>query len=320
MALDPRRALVATGTDMTILLGVVPETWGTPYDVYLHKTGLEPRKSPTHRMVMGTLAEPYIADLYAERTGATLKVGEFVMHDFYPVGGTPDRMIYDRAAGCDVKGLEIKKVGHDDGWGPDGSDEVPARVMVQCQTYMLVTGLAEWDVAALINEESFRVYHLKADPDLQNRIAQAALDFFTNHVNAKTPPMRGMAKMDPMVKLAKAGVAVENPSDPDMKKLGDSAHKLKLAIEVANEKLDALLGKIKERMAEKNYRGLIMGPWSATIVGMNYKPKTNYEKVALGMEEADPDLFKRLVEAHTTTPPPTTQFRFKAKPVPGGSE
>ncbi len=321
-ALDPRRSTVLTGSDLVVLMGAVPESWGTPYEVYLHKVGLGGKTSTSHRMAMGHIAEPYIAYFYQEELPPCFELerGQFQQHPMFPFGGTPDRMVLD-ADGKVVKGLEIKKVGHKDGWGDSGTDQVPMRVYVQCQHYMLVTGEKEWDVAALIEEDSYRVYHLKRDDAFIDRMISVGMAFWTAHVIPKVPPSRGAAEPDGLLAFAKAGDAVIDPDDPEVLELGAQANKLKATAEKVNQALDATVKALKERMIFKNYKGVsITGGWSAMLIGMNFKPKTDWEKVALGMEDKDPAHFKALMDAHTSAPPPTTQFRFKAKPRPDGSE
>lgn len=321
--LDPRRSTVLTATNMVVLMGAVPDTWGTPYDIYLDKVGLGAPLVMTHRMAMGQLAEPYIAYIYSKEglaSGESMVEGEFVQHPLLPMGGTPDRIVM--VDGKADRGLEIKRVAfnYDKEWGEPGSAEVPLKVRIQCQHYMAITGLAKWDVAVLLEDRDVLVYHLEYDAALQAEMDQVATNFWMNHVLPKVPPERGKAKMpDPLVTLAKTGAAVEKPDDPEILALGKEANRLKLLGDSYKKELDAVLAELRERMASHHYRGVSNG-WTATVIGINPKPKVDWEPVAMGMQKENTERFQALLEAHTTRPEPTTQFRFKAKELPSGEE
>lgn len=322
-ALDPRRSTVLTATNMTVLMGAVPDTWGTPYDIYLDKIGLGAPLVMTHRMAMGQLAEPYIAFIYSKEGlsgGESLADGEFTQHPLLPLGGTPDRIVM--ADGKPVRGLEIKRVAfnYDKEWGEPGSSEVPLKVRVQCQHYMNITGLREWDVAVLLEDRDVYIYHVEHDDALQAEMDRVATNFWMSHVLPKIPPERGKAKMpDALVTLAKTGSAVAAPDDPRILELGKEANRLKIMADSTKKELESVLLELREAMVSHHYRGVSNG-WTATIIGINPKPKVDWETVAMGMQTTDPDRFQALLEAHTTRPEPTTQFRFKAKGLPSGEE
>lgn len=311
--LDERRRNVITGTDMCILLGAVPSSWGTPLDVYLHKKNLDVPRPTTHRMMLGHLAEPYIALMYEkEKLGNTavdgfLMDGNFVQHTLFPLGGTPDRFV-----GCTggSYGLEIKYTTVSDGWGPSGSDQVPDRVRTQCQHYMLITGFTRWDVAALINNDEIRYYTLCKDPVLHEQMTQVACDFWDKHVIPGIPPPPEKADYSPLLRTALSGSSASGSSVPEgLRILGTVLTKLKQKLKAAQAEVDEATEEFKEQMHENGLAAAKNG-WSAKLGVVNPSPKTVWENVAKAMEQADPVRYKALCDIYTEQPPSSIRFTF----------
>jgi len=184
-------------SDMAAVMSLDP--YRGPIDVYMRLVGLAPPTVETPQMRRGNRMEAVIADWYAEETGVTLLPAESVIHPSEDwLLATPDRLVIPEhgpvtrlgPAPVSGRGLEVKtraftKKGE---WGEAGTDEVPFGVAVQCAVGMACLDLPEWDVAAALSLDDWRIYHLKRDPETEAAIIAAGLDFMTEHVAKRIPP------------------------------------------------------------------------------------------------------------------------------------
>ncbi len=186
--LEERRSGIG-GTDAAAILG--QSKYRTALDVWLEKTRDPARqeKALTGAMDWGTRLEAPIADAYADRTGRTLWNPEgLVRHPEHPfIIGSPDRLVEGER-----RGVEIKTAGHFAAadFGEPGTDEVPLGYLVQCVHYMAITGFDAWDLAVLIGGQDFRVYTIRRDVELEQRILARLVDWWHTHVVAgERPPL-----------------------------------------------------------------------------------------------------------------------------------
>lgn len=188
------------GSDLAVILGLNP--WKTPFSLWQEKTQrLEPIDE-TLPMKFGSYVEEFVAREYAERTGQRVqRFNAMLSHPQAPLIGHVDRLVipdgqkvasYKREIRTD-KGLECKTAsafaaGRDSEWGPSGTDQVPPHYLIQSSAYMALTGCAHWDLAVLIGNHDFRIYHLHRDPELESYLLEEADRWWQAHVVADTPP------------------------------------------------------------------------------------------------------------------------------------
>ena len=74
-------------------------------------------------------------------------------------------------------------------WGEPGSDEVPERIIVQCQHQMAVLPEIQlvW-VPVLMGGVGFRLYSVDRNPELIESLETIEVDFWKKYVEAKVPP------------------------------------------------------------------------------------------------------------------------------------
>lgn len=165
--LRERQALI-TGTDIPRILGVYFDGDQGAANCYAEKSAPQPVESlPSLQMELGSALEPAIADQFTRHTGIRLAAPSpytITRHKDEPwIAATLDRTTAAGGAYCECKAIFH---GADEDWGESGSDQVPDRVMLQCQWQGLAGGFAYGYVAALFVPHSFRWYRIETDPDL----------------------------------------------------------------------------------------------------------------------------------------------------------
>ena len=197
--LQARRAGLG-GSDIGAILGLSP--YRTPVDVWAEKTGRAPGQGETLQMRFGTYAEEFVAREYCAKTGhAVQRFTTMLHHASAPILGNVDRLVIP--AGQKIashrqeirtdRGLECKTASafasfNSDEWGEEGTDQVPASYLIQCATYMALTGCSLWDLAVLFGNQEVRIFNLKRDADLESEIIARASEWWDRHVVADVPP------------------------------------------------------------------------------------------------------------------------------------
>lgn len=100
-----------------------------------------------------------------------------------------DRQFDKPARGADV--CEIKNTIMPDGWGLEGSDQIPAMYLLQVQAQMLCSGSGVACVARLKHGHGWpklSLYWVKADAELMRMIEDRVCGWWERHVEADTPP------------------------------------------------------------------------------------------------------------------------------------
>jgi putative phage-type endonuclease len=188
------------GSDLAAILGL--SKWRSPYQVWLEKTGRHHSDESTLPMRWGTYAEEFVAREYAERTGRGVqRYNAMLRHPEAPLIGHIDRLVIPEGAktashkgqirtsiGLECKTVSAFAAGRDSEWGPEGTDQVPGQYLVQCAAYLALTGCQQWDLAALIGNAEFRVYHFHRDMDLEGYLLEESSRWWRDHVIADVPP------------------------------------------------------------------------------------------------------------------------------------
>lgn len=184
---DRRRTGVG-GSDAAAIIGVSP--YQSALGLWERKRGIvTDERPPTERMIWGTRLERAILDGYAEDHGRKVRSSGRVfrrhpVHEF--VVGHPDGETEDERL------IEVKTTAMlDDRWGPDGSDEIPAHYFAQVQHYLILTGYAVADVAALVGGRELHVYTVEADRAFAEALLDAEHAFWQGVVNDVPPEPDG---------------------------------------------------------------------------------------------------------------------------------
>lgn len=149
-------------SDAAVAIGLSP--YKSPLSLWLEKTQ---RKAPDdlsqkEAVVWGTVLEPILASVYAERTGRKVRrVNAVLQHREHPfmLANLDREVIHPEGNGV----LEIKTTGYHS--APQWEDGVPVAYQCQVLHQLAVTGHAWADVAVLIGGQDFRVYRILRDDD-----------------------------------------------------------------------------------------------------------------------------------------------------------
>jgi putative phage-type endonuclease len=173
------------GSDVAGVLGL--SSWSSPWDVWRSKRHAV-QVADNAAMERGRRLESAIGEWTRDRLGAKrLSVGRPCQHPDRPwMRGTPDGWL-------DGVGLEIKTCRSWDGWGEDGTDQIPAVYRTQVLWYMAITGRDRWVLSAFSPmTDQLRIYHLEADPQVLAALVETAGQWWQTHVIEDTePPIDG---------------------------------------------------------------------------------------------------------------------------------
>ncbi len=187
-------------SEVAILFGVAPKSWGNPYTLWLKKTGRAVESDDDRSqeeldwLDFGNELEPVIARAYEKRTKRALWHGGRHVVALDPeckyLAATPDRIVVD-APGMEGNGvLQIKNAGFY--MMRDWDDEVPQHVQIQVQTEIGCTGLRWGSAAVLIGGNTFRSYDLPRNSPAIDEIRATVTDFFERYVIPdRAPPVDG---------------------------------------------------------------------------------------------------------------------------------
>lgn len=162
-------------SDAAVAIGLSP--YKSPLSLWLEKTQ---RKAPDDlsekdAVIWGTVLEPVLASVYAERTGKKVRrVNAVLQHTDYPfMLANLDREVLD-PTGNGV--LEIKTAGYHS--APQWEEGIPVAYQCQVLHQLAVTGHAWADVAVLIGGQDFRIYRIHRDDDKITDLIQREAQFW----------------------------------------------------------------------------------------------------------------------------------------------
>lgn len=201
--LHERKSCIGS-SDAAQILGL--SKWGGPLDVYLDKLGLDPQvkdnpdEDAAFAMLVGTLLEDDVVELLQRRDRRTILTPERKLYrhgEHAWLGCSPDRLILDATGQPGL--LEIKTATTYQGWGEDGTDEVPVHYLIQVQHQLLVMGSVS--VVPPVNPNagtlaalfacfgwSLRTYQIPRSRLIQQQLLADLGAFWRNHVLAQVPP------------------------------------------------------------------------------------------------------------------------------------
>lgn len=169
------------GSDVAAILGLSP--WASAWDVWRSKRNT-PEEKTSKAMERGRRLEDAIAEWTRDRLNAKrFSMGRPCQDPERPwMRGTPDGWL-------DGVGLEIKTTRSWDGWGKEGTDQIPAVYKAQCLWYMAITNRQLWILAAFSPmTDDLRIYEIKADLQMRAAMAETAAQWWKTHIKEGEEP------------------------------------------------------------------------------------------------------------------------------------
>jgi putative phage-type endonuclease len=181
LSFEAFRATGIGGSDVAPILGLSP--YKTPLDVYLSKTGHSEPLIDNAPMLWGRMLEQVIIDHYANVTGEKLTPGllRFRHSEHHFMIANLDGLTESKRI------VEAKTARTSDGWGEPGTDEIPIYYLTQVHHYLSVTDLEVADVPVLIGGSDFRIYTVKRDFEIENKIIENEYEFWQKVINLVPP-------------------------------------------------------------------------------------------------------------------------------------
>lgn len=197
------------------ILGISP--WESPYSLHHRRRGGW-TIDETEPMRWGTLLEPVVMAEWARRRGWSVMhaPGVYAHREHQHHRCSPDGLVLHPATdGRAVSGVEVKTSRMGDGWGPDGTDEVPAHYRAQVAWQMHVTGLRTWHLVVLIGGSDLRAYELHHDPADEAWIVAQVDAWWADLQAGVAPPLDGTVATLAAVRQLHPGIDPEVIADID---------------------------------------------------------------------------------------------------------
>lgn len=277
--LESRKSGIS-GSDAPAIIGL--STYKTPLQVYMEKRGeLDSSFYDNEVMEWGRRLEPVIRQKYCDVTGLEVAVPrDIIRHPDYDfIIGTPAGLAPGRV-------VEFNTANSTDGWGEEGTDQIPLNSLVEVQHNMMVTGINAADVAVLFLGSAFRVYHVEADKELHELILRKEIEFWNNVQTGIEPDP--VSTEDARIKFPKS-TAMFVTGGPEMielherlKGLGEQKKDIEGQIEQAKTEVMTFLGE-KDTVVDRDGKQLFT--WKSI------KPSEKFDKDRLKAEM--PDLYSK---------------------------
>lgn len=254
------------GSDAGAVAGLSP--WKSPIDVYLEKTGLVQSAEENEAMYWGSKLEDAVASAYAEREGHKIQRRNTTLtHKSLPwMIANLDRVIVGDPRGPGV--LEVKTAGRADGWGEEGTDQVPDQYLAQVAHYLAVTGYAWARLAVLIGGRDFRVYDLPRDEELIESLIEIEGRFWRDNVEANVPP--DPRSIDDLRKLWPRDSGITAHATPEIEEAANDLRRLKGEIKdleaVAEDRQKTVMDYMKDASVLVDANGQPLATWKANKV------------------------------------------------------
>ena len=279
------------GSDVSAILGI--NKWASAIELWLDKTNQKNDPVEVNEaMQWGTILEPIIRDHFAAVTGkAVMEVKAMLQHPDYPfMLADVDGVTADDNGNPAI--LEIKTASEykRDEW----SDGVPTYYQTQVQHYLCVTGVSKAYVAVLIGGNSFRIYEVDANPEVQQMLIAVEKNFWDKVQNMIRPDMDGSdAAKDLLDQIYRGGVEEEIILPEEAVEWVDAY------IEASAEEDNA---KAKKQEAS-NHLKEIMGDYDkASCMGhsISWKPVTSERLDTKALKEKEPEIYSKYVKSSTS--------------------
>jgi putative phage-type endonuclease len=173
-------------SDIAAIIGLNP--WRTAADVFLEKTDQLDDDKSNPSIDAGNKFEAVILESISDIIGKPIDIVDTMIDASGLCCANLDGKVRD-----EFEVAEAKYSASDDGWGEQGTGDVPPRVAAQCQ-FQLAVGGEKYRRAhvglmlAGFRKIEFRYYCIERDNAVAEGLLQAGINFMRNHVIPRVPP------------------------------------------------------------------------------------------------------------------------------------
>lgn len=285
------RKLGIGGSDVSCLLGI--NKWKSELELWLDKTN-QANDLPVENeaMAWGTIMEPVIRNHFIKVTGKTVvEVKAMLQHPQYPfMLANVDGLTVDDAGNPAI--LEIKTASEYK--RTEWENDIPVYYQTQIQHYFCVTGVAKAYVAVLIGGNTFRIYEVDADAELQQMLVVLENAFWNKVQNMIRPEIDGSDAAKNLINSMYQGGISERIILPE-EAVEYVAQYIKASAEEDNAtaKKQAAANHIKELMGNHDKA-------TCQEYTISWKPVTSERLDTKALKTAEPKLYSKYVKTSTS--------------------
>ncbi|MDY5460016.1 MAG: YqaJ viral recombinase family protein [Agathobacter sp.] len=279
------------GSDVSCILGI--NKWKSEIELWLDKTNqTNAPVEENEAMQWGTIMEPIIRNHFAEVTGkAVVELKAMLQHPEHPfMLADVDGVTVDDSGNPAI--LEIKTASEFK--RSDWDEGVPAYYQTQVQHYLCVTGIQKAYVAVLIGGNSFRIFEVDADAEIQDMLIAVEKNFWNKVQNMIRPEMDGSDAAKNLLDSLYHGGISEEIVMPD-----EAIEYVDAYIEACAEEDNA---KAKKQEASNHIKE-IMGDYDkASCIGhsISWKPVISERLDSKSLKENEPEIYAKYCKSSTS--------------------
>ncbi|MFI1942235.1 YqaJ viral recombinase family protein [Streptomyces purpureus] len=224
------------GSEIAAVVGLSP--YESRFSLWHRKKGLIGPVEETEQMYWGKVDEPGICQRFAElHPGLRLSPAPTYASSVRPWQiANPDRLV----GGAEL--LEAKTSRDDEGWGEQGTDQIPVHYRCQCLWYLDVTGARRCHVAVRIAGCEYREYVVDYDADEARILREAGARFMDDLARDVRPEIDGHTATYQAIRELPEGLDdVDVDILPDLR---DRFHTAQDAFWLAEDELTACKGEL----------------------------------------------------------------------------
>lgn len=177
------------GSEISAVIGLSP--FESRFSLWHRKSGLVAPVQESNEMYWGKKHEPTICDEFEIRNPGWRALVAPTFHGT----GMPEQIVNpDRIAigpNGEIHLVEAKTSRDAEGWGEEGTDEVPVYYRAQCRWYLDGLGLQRCRLIVLISGSDYREYLVEADAAEARMMRDRAAEFLRTVRAGERPPIDG---------------------------------------------------------------------------------------------------------------------------------
>jgi predicted phage-related endonuclease len=262
------------GSEVACLFGM--SKYGGPRDLFLKKTMEIPDDFKDDAGIaarLGTHNEPFIKEMFQERTGLKIYgVEPKALKDYPFIKGSPDGIL-ENGFIFEAKTTNEKSYFND--WGEPGTDEIPEAYKLQVAYYLMIFESPAAIINVLVGNREIYEYKYFRNPEIEQSIKKVVVNFWENHVLKNILPEyilpEEAIRYSKMISTDKDSSVVAN--DDIFKAYEELLEKTRVEKEIS-EQIESLKAKIVDFMHDKE---LLLDPLGKKMISYKESERTYFD-------------------------------------------